>query len=96
MNRYADFLLFTKCGFDDDIHTSLFAQCTAAQAQVIVLRSAPGATGVVLIVDTAALVFFLQTVFRALVRFAVTGDDAVGAIVNICVNESVQAILAIL
>ena len=66
------------------------------QADVIILGLTPGAAGVVLIVDAAALILLVQTRLRALVGLTVQTDDAVGAEGHIRENEGMQRIGTIL
>ena len=50
----------------DDVSTLVDAQNTGVQRNVVVLGLAPGTAGVVLVVDAAALIFFVQTGFGLL------------------------------
>ena len=49
---------------DQDIPTLLKAENTGIQTDIVVLSLAPGAAGVVLIIDPAAFILFIQTGFR--------------------------------
>lgn len=79
----------------DDLNALIDAQVATVQAQVIVLCHAPGLTGVVLIVDLAALVLFSQTRFGTLFAFTVETDNAVSTEIIICVDEYMQTIFSI-
>lgn len=76
----------------DDIYTLFDTQNTGIQRDIIVLRLAPGTAGVVLIVDTAALILFSQTLFGTLFGFAVAADDSFGAVRDIRENKSMEGI----
>ena len=79
----------------DDICALFNTQNTGIQADVIVLGLAPGTAGVVLVVDAAALILFVQTLLGRLVRFAVAADDALGAVANIGKDVGMESIRAI-
>ena len=49
----------------ENIHTLINAQDTGIQGNVVVLGHAPGTAGVMLIVDAAALILFVQTLLGA-------------------------------
>ena len=58
-------------GLDDDLDALVDAKHGGAQAHLVVLGGAPGAAGVVLVVDTAALVLLGQSLLGGLLRLAV-------------------------
>ena len=62
-----------------DVYTGIDTECTAVEADIVVLCYTPGSAGVVLVIHFAALVFFLQTHFGTLFGFAVESDDTVSA-----------------
>ena len=80
----------------EDVYALVNAQNAGIQGDVIVLRLAPGTAGVVLIVDTAALILFMQTLLRALVGLTVTADDALGTIGDIRKDVNMERILTVL
>ena len=79
-----------------DFYTAFLAQSAGAKANIIVLSLAPGTTGVVLVVDLAALILFMQTGLGALLGFAVKTNDAVSTVVHIRIDKCMQAIITIL
>lgn len=80
---------------ENDFYATLDAQVTTVQAKVVILRHAPGLTGVVLVVDLAAFILFSQSGFGTFFAFAVKPDDTIGTEVVICMDKYVQAIRAI-
>ena len=61
-------------GADDDIDALVNAENAGIQADTVILGLTPGAAGVVLIVDAAALILLVQTRLRACLLY--TSDAA--------------------
>ena len=89
-------LLRHKRHVADDIRAFVDAQRTGVEAQIVVLRFAPVAVGVVLVVDLALAVFFLQTLLRGLLRLAVQAHNALGAMLHIGMDENMQRVRTVL
>ena len=79
-----------------DVSALLNAQNTGIQADIVVLCLTPGAAGVVLIIDTAALILFCKTGFGALLRLTIALNNAFSAVGNIRKYINMKRILAIL
>ena len=81
---------------DNNLAALVKAKSATAQAQVIVLGHAPGASGVVLIVYPAALVFFRKPDFRSLVGFTVELYNVLGPEFIVRAYVNMQGIGAVL
>ena len=80
----------------NDIGAGFNTDGTAVQADIIILGQTPGSACVVLIIDTTALILFLQTGLRRLFGLAVKADNSFGAEVFVGINVRVQAVIPIL
>ena len=80
----------------DDVSTLVNAQNTGIQGNVIVLRLAPGTAGIVLVIDAAALILFVKTLLRRLVRLTVTANNALCTVGFVGKYVDMQGILTIL
>ena len=91
------FLLFSAVSyhFNDYIGAFFNANFSTVKANIIVLRSAPNLTGIMLVIYTAAFIFFQQTCFGALFGFAIEAHDPVSAGGQIRMDVCVDAILPI-
>ena len=85
-----------QVGVDHDFSAVVLAQNAGIQAEVVVLGHTPGAAGVVLIVHTAALVLFGQTLLGALLGFAVQSDDPVSLGCGIGMDKDMEDIGTVL
>ena len=80
----------------DNINALLNSQDTGIQANIIVLSLAPVAAGIVLIIHTTALILFLKSRLRALVRLTVTADNSVCPEGYISKYENMKGIFPVL
>ena len=80
----------------DNVCTEINTQFSGIQTQIVVLRHAPGAAGVVLVVDTAALIFLVQTGLGALVGFTVLLHNPLGTEGGIGVGIDMEGIFPVL
>ena len=91
-------LIFLGVGDDSthDIGALFDTQNTGIQTNIIVLRLAPCAACVMLVIDTAALILFCKTGFGALLRLTIALNNAFSAVGNIRKYINMKRILAIL
>ena len=75
---------------DYNIGTLFNTQNAGIQADVVILGLAPGAAGIVLIVYTAALILFCQTLLGCLFGFTVETNDTLSPVGNISEHVHVQ------
>ena len=75
----------------DNIGTGFHTQFAAIEANVVILCGTPVSTGIMLIVNLAALILFLQASLRALFRFAVQAYNAVRAEILVGMDKGVEA-----
>ena len=77
---------------DNDLCRFFNTDCSGIEADVKVGCVAPGAAGVVLIIELAALILFGKPHFRTLFGFAVETNDAVGTKSGICMDVNMECI----
>ena len=94
------FWAFLLSGVLDDIHHNVGAlfntQNTGVQADVIVLCLTPGAAGIVLIVDPAALILLGKALFGSLLGVTVKANNTLRTVGGICEYLNMQGILTVL
>ena len=81
---------------DKNITALLNSQNSGVQADVVVLRLAPGTAGIVLIIYPAALILLLESCFRALFRFTVETDNALCTIGRVSKDVGMEGIGTVL
>jgi len=98
----ARFVFFRKSlgqmfySIDNDFSAVIDTQNAGIQAKVIILCLAPGPTGIVMVVYTAALVFFLKSGLGALLGFTVQANNAFCSVGCISKNIDMQSVFPIL
>ena len=95
VERPSHVLIGGVCQGDDNVSAAFDTDGAAVQADIIILGHTPCSAGVMLVINAASLILFLQPSQGALFGITVKADDTLLAKFHIRIDKGMEAIRAV-